>query len=241
MNDKIKDFGQKVETVVTILGSYIEHNIKDREKFDHQLKTIFETGEKVFKRTLVTAMNSDFVKDNIGVAQEYANSRAKNGSSGSESQSAGTPAYQDLTLKVKTLDHFTGDLPKYETPLAAGFDVRAQIEKPLTLKPGERKLVPTGLSFEIPEGFEIQARPRSGLAIKKGIGLVNSPGTIDADYRGEIKIIIINHGAEDVTFEPQERIAQLVMAPVYQAKFVATQDLSETERGEGGFGSTGLN
>lgn len=146
-----------------------------------------------------------------------------------------------MKLQVKTLDNFKGELPKYESTLASGFDVRAQLDETLFLKPGERFLIPTGLSFAIPEGFEIQARPRSGLAIKKGISLVNTPGTIDADYRGEVKIILINHGQETFEIKDQDRIAQLVVTPVIQADFELVTDLSETTRGAGGFGSTGVN
>ncbi len=143
-------------------------------------------------------------------------------------------------VKVKKLANFKGEMPKYQTELASGFDVRAQLTASLVLKPGERTLVPTGLSFEIPSGYEIQARPRSGWAIKEGVSLVNSPGTIDADYRGEVKIIVINLGQEDVTIHDQDRIAQLVLCPVYQADFIVVEDaLSETARGAGGFGSTG--
>lgn len=155
-------------------------------------------------------------------------------------QKTGAEAKSFLTLKVKTLENFKGDLPAYETEYASGFDVRAQLNEPLTLNPGERSLVPTGLSFEIPVGYEIQARPRSGLAIKKGISLVNTPGTIDADYRGEVKIIVINLGQEPVTIESGERIAQLVLCPVYQAKLVQVDELGDTKRGAGGFGSTGV-
>lgn len=145
-----------------------------------------------------------------------------------------------VELKIKKLAHFRGELPKYETALASGFDIRAQLEKTIVLKPGERALIPTGLSFEIQAGYELQARPRSGLAIKKGISLVNTPGTIDADYRGEVKIIVINLGQEEVEIADQERIAQLVLCPVIQAHFELVEDLSTTDRGAGGFGSTGL-
>ena len=144
-----------------------------------------------------------------------------------------------MKLKIKKLSHYKGELPAYQSPLASGFDVRAQIERPLLLEPGERALVPTGLSFEIPAGFEIQARPRSGLAAKHGISVVNTPGTIDADYRGEVKVILINHGQEPFEVKDQERVAQLVLAPVVQAQFEISEDLSETARGAGGFGSTG--
>lgn len=145
-----------------------------------------------------------------------------------------------IPMKIKKLAHYQGDLPAYQSTLASGFDVRAQIEAPIVLKPGERVLVPTALSFEIPAGYEIQARPRSGLAIKQGISLVNTPGTIDADYRGEVKIIMINLGQETVTLAPQDRIAQLVLAPVVQAELQLVEELSETARGAGGFGSTGV-
>ena len=147
------------------------------------------------------------------------------------------------TVKVKKLDHFTDDLklPAYETSSAAGADIRACLGKgeKREIAPGERLAVPTGLSFEIPEGFEIQVRPRSGLSLKSPLMVVNSPGTVDADYRGEVKVLIGNLGNESYTIEHGDRIAQLVFVPVVQAQYVVTQKLSETERGEGGFGSTG--
>ncbi|MBC7371334.1 MAG: dUTP diphosphatase [Bdellovibrionaceae bacterium] len=144
-----------------------------------------------------------------------------------------------LNMKIKTLENFKGALPKYESVGASGFDVRAQMAEPLTLKPGARAMIPTGLSFEIPLGFEIQARPRSGFAAKQGLTVLNTPGTIDADYRGEVKIIVINLGQEDILIQDQERVAQLVVAPVLQARFELVTELSGTERGTGGFGSTG--
>ena len=147
---------------------------------------------------------------------------------------------QEIELKVKTLPHFKGDLPSYQSEGASGFDVCAQIDNTVTLEPGARLLVPTGLSFEIPQGYEIQVRPRSGWAIKKGISVVNTPGTVDADYRGEVKVILVNLGQEHVDIEPQQRIAQMVVCPVVQANMTVVDDLSETERGAGGFGSTGL-
>lgn len=142
-------------------------------------------------------------------------------------------------LKVKKLPHFVGELPVYETPHASGFDIRARLDHPLTLKSYERALIPTGLAFEIPIGFELQVRPRSGWAFKKGVTLLNSPGTIDADYRGEVKIIIINFGEAPVTIRDQDRIAQLVFTPVMQVSLVLSESLSQTIRAEGGFGSTG--
>ncbi len=144
-----------------------------------------------------------------------------------------------IEIKVKTLDHFKGPLPKYQTSLSSGFDVRAQLEKPVRLAFQERALIPTGLIFEIPRGFELQARPRSGLALKKGLTLMNSPGTIDADYRGEIKIIVVNFGKEEVKIEDQDRIAQIVLCPVYQASFSKADQIQSSERGASGFGSTG--
>lgn len=144
-----------------------------------------------------------------------------------------------MKVKVKTWPHFKGELPKYESAGASGLDVRAQIDQPIVLKPMERVLVPTGLTFEIPVGFEIQARPRSGWAAKHGLTLMNTPGTIDADYRGEIKVILVNLGTETVTINDQDRCAQLVICPIIQATFELATDLSSTERGAGGFGSTG--
>ncbi len=132
-------------------------------------------------------------------------------------------------------------LPAYMTELAAGLDICALPTKPFSLAPGERILVPTGLSVAIEPGYEIQVRPRSGLALKHGITLLNSPGTIDADYRGEIGIIVINHGQEDFPICPGDRIAQLVISPVVQCLITEVEELSETQRGSGGFGHTGLN
>ena len=142
-------------------------------------------------------------------------------------------------MKVAIINKSTNGLPSYETPASAGLDIRAFIEEKLTLSPGERKLIKTGLFLEIPEGYEAQVRPRSGLALKNGITVLNSPGTIDADYRGEIGVILINHSSEIFEINSGERIAQLVFAKVEQAVWFETESLNETERGEGGFGSTG--
>ena len=145
------------------------------------------------------------------------------------------------TVRVKVLPHGKAlDLPRYETALAAGADVRAAIVKPFVLRPGERFMVPTGIAIALPPGWEAQMRPRSGLAAKHGISCVNSPGTIDADYRGELKVILINHGSEDFAINRGDRIGQMVIAPVWQARFVEADELDETDRGAGGFGSTGV-
>jgi dUTP pyrophosphatase len=129
------------------------------------------------------------------------------------------------------------DLPRYETAGAAGLDLRA--DEPFALAPGERRLVPTGLAVEIPPGHEGSVRPRSGLALKHGVGMVNAPGTVDSDYRGELGVILVNHGQAAVSFARGERIAQLVIAPVVQAEVELVEALGETGRGAGGFGSTG--
>jgi dUTP pyrophosphatase len=129
------------------------------------------------------------------------------------------------------------DLPRHETPGSAGLDLRA--DEPCSLAPGERRLVPTGLALEIPPGFEGQVRPRSGLAVKHGIALVNAPGTIDSDYRGEVQVILVNLGQVPVSFARGDRIAQLVIAPVTRAEVVLVDGLGDTGRGSGGFGSTG--
>ncbi|MGA1465660.1 MAG: dUTP diphosphatase [Balneolaceae bacterium] len=130
-------------------------------------------------------------------------------------------------------------LPEYETPESAGMDVRAAITEPLILQPGERTLIPTGLKIALPPGTEAQIRPRSGLAFRHGITMLNAPGTIDSDYRGEVKVLAVNHGSEPFTVERGDRIAQMVIAPVFRAVINTVESLEETERGEGGFGSTG--
>ena len=143
-------------------------------------------------------------------------------------------------MNVKIINRSKHLLPQYETSASAGLDVRANIEDKITLKPLERILVKTGLFMEIPEGFECQVRPRSGLAFKNGITVLNSPGTIDADYRGEVGVILVNLSTDEFIIEDGERIAQLIFAKVDQANWITTEVLNETERGEGGFGSTGV-
>lgn len=143
-------------------------------------------------------------------------------------------------MDVKVINRSKHDLPNYETKASAGLDIRANLEKAIVLKPLERMLVKTGLFFEIPEGYEAQVRPRSGLALKKGITVLNSPGTIDADYRGEVGVILINLSNENFSIEDGERIAQVVFAKTEQAEWLRVEVLTETERGEGGFGSTGV-
>lgn len=149
-----------------------------------------------------------------------------------------------VTVKVKLLDHFDNELalPSYETEGAAGSDIRACLGKgeKMTIKPGERVLVPTGLSMEIPLGYEIQVRPRSGLSFKTGLMVTNTPGTIDSDYRGEVKVILGNLGTKDEVVAHGDRVAQLVLAPVTQAAYTVVDELGTTDRGAGGFGSTGV-
>ena len=148
----------------------------------------------------------------------------------------------DIPVAVRPLPHFEGlELPSYETLGAAGMDVRAAVpsEDPLVLDPGAVAMVPTGLSLAIPQGYEIQVRPRSGLAAKHGITCLNTPGTIDSDYRGEVKVILINHGTVPFTIARGERIGQLILAPVTRLVWQLVDSLDETARGSGGFGSTG--
>jgi len=142
-----------------------------------------------------------------------------------------------MKVSVEILVREGGAIPAYQTDLAAGMDLCAA--EPFSLEPGERRAVPTGISIALPAGFEAQVRPRSGLALRHGIGMVNAPGTIDADYRGEIKVLLINLGTSVVSFDQGERIAQLVVAPVARVEWLPVQSLSETGRGSGGFGSTG--
>ena len=142
-------------------------------------------------------------------------------------------------LKVNVVNKGSQPLPKYETPQSAGMDLRADIEGPILIKPLERKLIPTGLHIALPVGYEAQIRPRSGLAIKHGISCLNTPGTIDADYRGNIGVILVNVSNEDYVVQPGERIAQMVINKIEQIEFNLVEKLDETERGEGGFGHTG--
>ncbi len=142
-------------------------------------------------------------------------------------------------MKIKIVNKSKHTLPEYATTHAAGMDLRANLESPVNMKPLERKLIPTGLYIELPEGFEAQIRPRSGLAIKKGITVLNSPGTIDADYRGEICVILINLSTEDFEINDGERICQMVIAQHSKAEWNEVEELGETERGAGGFGHTG--
>lgn len=143
------------------------------------------------------------------------------------------------TIKVKIINKSGNGLPTYETPSAAGMDVRANIDAPITLGPLERRLIPTGLRMQLPRGYECQVRPRSGLALKHGISLVNTPGTIDADYRGEIGIIVINLSNEPYTISPGERIAQLVVKEYVKVEWEPVDRIDETVRGDGAFGHTG--
>lgn len=142
-------------------------------------------------------------------------------------------------MKVYIVNKSKHALPEYKTPLSAGMDLRANIEEAVVLRPLERKLVPTGLYIALPEGYEAQIRPRSGLALNEGLGLLNSPGTIDADYRGEIGIIVVNLSNNVIRIEDGERIAQMVINKVEQAELTEVEELKETERGTGGFGHTG--
>lgn len=143
-------------------------------------------------------------------------------------------------IPIKIINKSEFELPSYQTAASAGMDLRANNEDPIVLKPLERAIIPTGIYIELPVGYEAQIRPRSGLAAKKGISLVNSPGTIDADYRGEIGVILVNLSNESFTVEKGERIAQMVIAKHEQAQWVLVDDLGESERGAGGFGSTGV-
>lgn len=143
-------------------------------------------------------------------------------------------------MQVRIINRSRHELPRYETPLSAGMDLRAHLDEPLTLMPMGRKLVPTGLFMALPEGYEAQVRPRSGLAIKRGVTVLNSPGTIDADYRGEVCVILVNLSTEPFVITDGERIAQMVIARCEQVDWEPVEVLDETERGAGGFGHTGV-
>lgn len=143
-------------------------------------------------------------------------------------------------IKIKIVNKGNQPLPEYATPQSAGVDLRANIDKPVELKPLIRALIPTGLHIALPEGYEAQIRPRSGLAIEKGITCLNTPGTIDADYRGDVGVILINLSAETFIVNPGERIAQMIISKVDQAEWDLVEELDETERGDGGYGHTGI-
>ncbi|MCB0508460.1 MAG: dUTP diphosphatase [Chitinophagales bacterium] len=143
-------------------------------------------------------------------------------------------------MKLKIVNNSDNPLPVYETVGSAGVDLRAQLQEPVLLKPLQRALIPTGLYIELPDGYEAQVRPRSGLALKKGVTVLNSPGTIDSDYRGEIKVIMINLSNETTVINTGERIAQLIVAKYERVQFKEVDELNDTERGEGGFGHTGV-
>lgn len=143
-------------------------------------------------------------------------------------------------MKIQVVNKGHQPLPQYATPQSAGMDLRANLEEPVTLKPLERRLIPTGLHIALPAGYEAQVRPRSGLALKKGITVLNSPGTIDADYRGEIGVLLINLSQDDFVVNDGERVAQMIIARHEQGEFVEVEVLDETERGEGGYGHTGV-
>ena len=209
-------FTERIKTVAQAVEKFVEHNLIEKEQRDENFRKLALAFETFVQRT-----------------QERSGDQRTDNHSNQNADESG------VRVAVKVHEHFKGDLPEYQSELASGFDVRAQLSQPVVLEPGQRALVPTGLSFSIPMGYEIQARPRSGWAIRDGITLLNTPGTIDADYRGEVKIILINLGQSTVTIQDQDRIAQLVLAPVCRAHLARVESLDETDRGGGGFGSTG--
>ena len=143
-------------------------------------------------------------------------------------------------VKIQVVNRGRQQLPRYATPLSAGMDLRANLDESIVLRPLERRLIPTGLHIALPEGYEAQIRPRSGLALKKGITVLNSPGTVDADYRGEVMVLLINLSQEEFVVNAGERIAQMIIARHEQGEFILVDELNETERGEGGYGHTGV-
>lgn len=201
---------QKIRSFAGAFEKFVEHNIIEKDQRDDNLRKLAGAFESFLKESPLK--NASFVNRK---------SEAK------------------VSMQVKKWPHFKGELPKYQTSGSSGLDVRAQLNETMVIPPGARALVPTGMSLAVPEGFEIQARPRSGLAIREGLSLVNTPGTIDSDFRGEVKIILINLGDKDIEIKDQDRIAQLCVCPIIQAQVVEVDDLDSTDRGAGGFGSTG--
>ncbi len=179
------------------------------------------------------------LKDGCGSISFAASSSSSGSGCGENMQNAAVSAQTGATVTIKCMVQEGAALPEYQTKDSAGADIRAFLPECVIIAPGGRSLIPTGLSFEIPSGYEVQVRPRSGLAIKNGITCLNAPGTIDADYRGEVKVILYNAGSEPFTVNNGDRIAQVVVAPVTTGYFQKVSELSSTERGSGGFGSTG--
>ena len=210
------NFKDRLKNVAQTVEKFVEHNLIEKEQRDENLRKLAIAFE--------TFLHGDSTPGST-----------PDGSSVTVNESS----FERLDIKVKFHEHYVGELPEYQSQHASGFDVRAQITEPILLEPGARALVPTGLSFAIPAGYELQARPRSGWAYKEGVTLLNAPGTIDADYRGEVKIILVNLGQAPVTINNQDRIAQLVLVPVLKAQLVRVDELDETGRGDGGLGSTG--
>lgn len=211
-------WSSKIKIMAKVVEKFVENNLIEKEQRDENFKKLALAFESLVKENPLRGNLSRW-----------------NQAEGESQQ------LKEIPVKIKKLDNFKGSLPKYQSELSSGLDVRAQLAEAITLQPGTRALIPTGLSFAIPPGFEIQARPRSGYAIRDGVTLLNTPGTIDADYRGEVKIIIINLGEKSVIVNDQDRVAQLVLAPVFQAAWLEVDSLEDTERGAGGFGSTGRN
>ena len=204
----------------------------DKGQLTSKIKFVADAAQKFVEHNLIEKEQRDENLKKLALAFESLKRNTVSDTSTPEATS-------NPTLRVKKLANFKGELPQYQSAAASGMDVRAQLEEAITIPAGARALVPTGLSMAIPVGFEIQARPRSGFAIREGMTLLNTPGTIDADYRGEIKIILVNLGDQDVVIKDQDRIAQLCICPVIQPEVLEVEELDDTERGAGGFGSTG--
>jgi dUTP pyrophosphatase len=209
---EISQIKKSMQDIAKTVGALVEEKLGERSQLEEQVRGLARVVEKTVSEAI----------------------RQRTAGMGTGS------GLGKVTLRFKKLEHFRGELPSYATAGASGLDVRARLDATVSLAPGERSLIPTGLSLEIPYGYEVQVRPRSGLAISKGLSLVNTPGTVDADYRGEVKIIVINHGQEAIQIADGERIAQFVVCPVVQAQVEEVVETSDTSRGAGGFGSTGI-
>jgi dUTP pyrophosphatase len=233
LKDRVKIFAGFVE-------KFVENNVVEKHQREENMRKLALLFEATVKDNVMKPiLSSAIAKAMSAAAQMNAAAQAATAAQATSSDTQGASGLASVTVQVKKLENFKGELPKYQTSLASGLDVRAQLEAPIEVAVGQRVLVPTGLAFAIPAGYEIQARPRSGWAIRDGVSLLNTPGTIDADYRGEVKIILINLGDKTIKISDQDRIAQLVLCPVLQAQFQEVETLDETVRGAGGFGSTG--
>jgi dUTP pyrophosphatase len=249
---------EKIKLATQLVEKFVEENIIEKNQRDENLKKLAGAFDVLLKDNPLRQAGAQALSHAADLtragaagfaaaaqaargaeASQHSNEAAEGVDVSSGNQKSNMSWVRNVKLRVKPLTNFKGELPKYQSPGSSGMDVRAQLNEKIVVMPGARVLVPTGLAMAVPFGYEIQARPRSGYAIRDGMTVLNTPGTIDADYRGEVKIVLINLGDKVVEINDQDRVAQLVVCPIVTATIEQVSDLDATERGAGGFGSTG--